>query len=157
MKREDLLHEAVCFRKAIEKAKAAGEFISQGFTQDRMNHFPYDCCDDTADLFVHYLFNKYGMNSIRVDSTYYDNELKCQCGHSWQVTDGWIIDMTGDQFDNDPAIQFKTEAVYVGEIGNFHQQFNIIGKGISCGIESLNSDCHERMYSLYNAIMRHMD
>lgn len=64
MTKLELLHRANSFRQAIEKAKAAGEFISQRFKHGRMNNFPYDCCDDTADLFTHYLYHEFGNGSI---------------------------------------------------------------------------------------------
>ena len=98
MSREELLYEATRFRKAIERAKDAGEFVPKQFKRERMNGFPHDCCDDTADLFTHYLYQKFKIDSIRIDGRYYDNRLKCTCGHSWQETEGWLIDLTGDQF-----------------------------------------------------------
>ena len=122
MTKEQLLFEATRFRRAIEKAKAAGEFVpKKPFQPERMNNFPHDCCDDTADLFTHYLYHEFGIDSIRVDGEYYDNRLKCTCGHSWQETDGWIVDLTGDQFENDPSVQIKARAVYVGKLDDFHR------------------------------------
>lgn len=96
MTKQELLYEANRFRQAIEKAKAAGEFIPQKYKQERMNNFPHDCCDDTADLFTYYLYHKFRIDSIRVDSEYYDSYREYTCGHSWQKTGGWIIDLTGD-------------------------------------------------------------
>ena len=157
MTREELLMEAVKFRGAIENARDKGEFTIQRFKSDRMKHFPYDCCDDTADLFVHYLYHVFGIDSIRVDSEYYDNRLKCTCGHSWQETDGWLIDLTGDQFTNDPSVQIKSEAVYVGKMDSFHRQFMIKRKVHSCGIECLGDGSWERMYGLYSAIMKYIN
>ena len=123
MTRDELLLEATRFRRAIEKAKVAGEFVPQRFKPERMNNFPHDCCDDTADLFTHYLYHEFGIDSIRVDGEYYDSALKCTCGHSWQETDGWLVDLTGDQFENDPSIPIKASPVYVGKMDAFHSQF----------------------------------
>ena len=157
MTKEQLLFEATRFRRAIEKAGAAGEFVpKKPFQPERMNNFPHDCCDDTADLFTHYLYHEFGIDSIRVDGEYYDNRLKCTCGHSWQETDGWIVDLTGDQFENDPSVQIKARAVYVGKLDDFHRQFAIRRKEHSCGIECLGDACQDRMYDLYNAIMEYM-
>ena len=77
MNKSDLLREAKQFRKAIEKARDADEFAPKGFKPERMNEFPNDCCDDTADLFTHYLYQKFKIDSIRIDGRYYDNRLKC--------------------------------------------------------------------------------
>ena len=126
MTREELLFEATRFRRAIEKAKAAGEFIPQRFKSERMNNFPYDCCDDTADLFTHYLYHEFGIDSIRINASYYDKRLKHDCYHDWQETDGWLIDLTGDQFENDPSIPIKTNSVYVDKMDDFHRQFKIM-------------------------------
>lgn len=44
MTREELQFETFRFRKAIEKAKDAKEFVPQRFKFERMNNFPHDCC-----------------------------------------------------------------------------------------------------------------
>lgn len=153
MTREELLHEVTRFRRAIEKAKDADEFVSQNrYKSVRMNNFPFDCCDDAADLFTHYLYHEFGIDSIRVYGEYYDNRLKCICGHSWQETDGWLIDLTGDQFDNDPSVPIKVEPIYVGKMAAFHSQFDIRQQVHSCGIECLGDGCWDRMYGLYDAM-----
>lgn len=102
MTKAQLEKEANRFRQAIEDAKAAGEFKPDRYKSERMNNFPHDCCDDAADLFTHYLFQKYKIDSIRIDGEYYDEKIG-HCAHSWQVTDGWLIDLTGDQFETDSA------------------------------------------------------
>ena len=157
MTRDELLLEATRFRRAIEKAKVVGEFVPQRFKPERMNKFPHDCCDDTADLFTHYLYHEFGIDSIRVDGQYYDGTLKYTCGHSWQETDGWLVDLTGDQFEEDPSILIKASSVYVGKMDAFHRQFEIHRQEHSCGIECLGKGCWDRMYDLYAAIMCHLD
>lgn len=157
MTREELQFEAFRFRKAIEKAKGAKEFVPQRFKCERMNNFPHDCCDDTADLFTHYLYQNFRIDSIRVDGEYYDSVLKKLCGHSWQEAGGWLVDLTGDQFNNDPSVLIKAEAVYVGKMDDFHRQFKIRRQEHSCGIECLGDGCWDRMYSLYNGILEHLE
>ena len=124
---------------------------------ERMNRFPDDCCDDTADLFTHYLFHQFGIDSIRVDSSFYDDVLEITRGHSWQEIDDWVIDLTGDQFNKVPTVLIKGPAVYVGKKGRFHKQFKIERKEYSCGIECLGDDCIDRMYWLYNTIMKYLE
>lgn len=157
MTKQELLHEANRFRQAIERAKEAGEFIPQRFKHERMNNFPHDCCDDTADLFTHYLYHIFGIDSIRLDGEYYDSYRGYTCGHSWQETSGWIVDLTGDQFEDDPSVSIKAASVYVGEMDDFHRQFEIKRQEHSCGIECLGDGCWDRMYSLYDAIIRHFE
>lgn len=156
MKRIDLLREAKRFRNAIEMARDAGDLTPMNMGSERMNRFPDDCCDDTADLFTHYLYHKFGIESIRVDGHYYNYRLRCSRGHSWQKTEGWLIDLTGDQFDNDPVIPIKAPSIYVGKMGGFHRQFEIKRQERSCGIECLGDDCKDRMYWLYSIIMKHI-
>ena len=156
MTKQKLLFEAIRFRIAIENAKEAREFVSKRFKTERMNNFPYDCCDDTADLFTHYLYQEFNIDSIRVDGEYYDKCLKGTCYHSWQVTDKWLIDLTGDQFENDPTISLKADPVYVGKMDNFHMQFNIVRSYHSCGIECLGEGSHDRMYFLYETIKKYL-
>lgn len=156
MTEDQLKTEATKFRKAIEKARNAGEFRPSSYKPERMNNFPYDCCDDTADLFTHYLFHKFGIDSIRVDGQYYDKDYG-YCYHSWQETDGWIVDLTGDQFDNDSSVLIKTNEVYVGKMDNFHRQFKIARSELSCGIDCLVSGSWDRMQSLYQKIIRYME
>lgn len=66
MTREKVLFEATRFHRAIEKAMAVRKFVpKRPFQPERMNNFPYDCCDDTADLFTHYLYHEFGIDSYR--------------------------------------------------------------------------------------------
>lgn len=156
MRLEQLQQEAISFRQAIIKARDLGEFIPESNKTERMNRFPYDCCDDTADLFAHYLYSKYRIDSIRVDGTYFNDRLGCTCGHSWQKVGKWIVDLTGDQFKDDSSIQIKSIDVYVGNITDFHRQFTVVRKEHSCGIESLDEGCRKRMYRLFKIIEKHI-
>ena len=149
---------AIQFRKAIEAARDAGEFRPEKtYQREPMVNFPCDCCDDTADLFIHYLYHTFGIDSLKVTGSYYSKRLKCTYYHTWQVFEGWVVDLTGDQFDNDSDIKVKTIPVYVGFMGDFHKQFRDLHSEHSCGIECLGSGSHERMYRLYDAISLHMN
>lgn len=158
MTKKKLTELSTQFREAIEKARDSGEFApSKPYMSERMNSFPHDCCDDTADLLTHYLYHEYGIDSIRVDGSYYDERLQCEGGHSWQITEGWVIDLTGDQFDNNPAIQIKIpEKVFVGKKGAFHRQFKENRREHSCGIECLGHGSWDRMYGLYKKIIKNL-
>ena len=158
MTKAELLNEAKRFRRAIERARDAGEFnyLIKSNLPEKMIKFPDDCCDDTADLFVHYLYNQYGVTSIRIDGDYFDDYRGYLCWHSWQETEDRIIDLTGDQFDNVPSVPIKAGPVYVGHMDDFHRQFSIKRSKLSCGIECLGEGCKDRMYRLYESIVMHM-
>ena len=107
-------------------------------------------------MFTHYLFHEYNVDSIRIDGEYYD-KVYGRCSHSWQETEGWIIDLTGDQFENDPLIPIKADAVYVGKMDSFHRQFRIVRSERSCGIECLSSGSWNRMFDLYGKIIKYIE
>lgn len=148
---------AIRFRTAIEAARDAGEFDHQKRNQyEPMVKFPHDCCDDTVVLFIHYLYHEFGEDSMEVIGSYFSEQLGCTCKHYWQMFEGWVVDLTGDQFENDSDIKIKSIPVYVGPRGDFHNQFDIVQSKRSRGIECLGIDSHERMYKLYASIMKHM-
>lgn len=148
---------AIRFRTAIVAARDAGEFDPQKTNQyEAMVEFPYDCCDDTVVLFIHYLYHEFGEDSLEVKGSYYSKRLGCTCKHYWQVFEDWVVDLTGDQFENDSDIIIKSIPVYVGPMGAFHKQFEIVQSKHSCGIECLGIDSHVRMYKLYESIMKYM-
>ena len=157
MEYNQLLQEATRFRAAIEEARDVGEFKQpKPYQQEPMANFPFDCCDDTTDLFIHYLYHMFGIDSLKITGRYYSNKLKCTCFHTWQETEGVLIDLTGDQFDRDDDIQIKAVPVYVARKEKFHEQFDCPQTERSCGIECLGIGSHDRMYGLYDKIMKHM-
>ena len=151
-----LISEAIRFRHAIQSARDNGEFVPKPFHKERMNDFPVDCCDDATDLFIHYLYQKFKIDSIRICGSFYDHDCARKCFHVWQEVCGFTVDLTGDQFNNNNSILVKANAVYVGNMDMFHHQFIIEEKVHSCEIESLGSMSHDRMYSLYYKIMNYI-
>lgn len=155
MTKAQLTNLATRFRQAIVTAKKERAFLRN----DRMSEFPRGCCDDTADLFSHYLYHEYGTVSIRIDGSYHDGNPENSCGHSWQEVDGLIVDLTGSQgqFKYDPLFLNYDKDVYVGSTDDFHALFRV-ERGEPCrGIEDLSSDCWNRMYGLYETIMRYLE
>lgn len=99
----DIQTLAINFRKAIDAAHVDGHFAWKydSYHMDRMWRFPHDCCDDTCDLFWHYLLDNYGI-ALQQISCYYPKE---GTRHNWLETDdGRIIDLTGDQFKGRPPV-----------------------------------------------------
>lgn len=64
---KDLYIKASNFRNAIETAKVEGKFEPKLYKVERMNRFPFECCDDASDLFAHYLFTEFKLITERVD------------------------------------------------------------------------------------------
>ncbi len=130
----------------------------------RKNHerpfhtFPVDCCDDTADLLAHLFYNKYRQYTKRVVGSYEDATTGTTCYHVWLLVDSYIVDITGDQYNNDSILDVKCPAVYVGIMDDFHLQFANLGiEENYIGIDGLGKHSHERLYSLYNTIMEYYD
>ena len=151
MTKEQLMDIATQFRQAIVTAKEDGAFDYK----DRMSRFPRGCCDDTADLFAHYLYHKYRIISTRVDGSHYDGNPGNNCSHSWQEIDGLVIDLTGSQFKCDPVFLSYDKDVYVGPMDAFHRLFEVERQEPSRGIEDLGG-CWDRMRGLYETIIRYL-
>lgn len=149
MTTKQLFDIAVSFRRAIVDARDERAFSFR----DRMSRFPNGCCDDTADLFAHFLYHKYGIVSTRIDGTHYDDNPDNNCSHSWQEIDGLIIDLTGSQFRYDTVYINYDKDVYIGPMDAFHKLFEKTNIKQYKGIEDLNSDCWDRMFKLYDTII----
>ncbi len=154
MMRIELYDIASTFRQAIVKTKKHGAFNYM----DRMNCFPDGCCDDTANLFAHYLYHEHGILSVRIDASYHDGNPERNTGHSWQEVDGMVVDLTGSQtqFRNDPIFLNYSHDVYVGPMDDFHRLFEENRREYMRGIEDLGNSSWYRMYGLYTTIMKNM-
>ena len=153
MTEEQLFDIATRFCDAIITAKANKAFDYK----DRMSRFPMGCCDDTADLFAHYLYQKYSVISMKIDGSYHDGNAENNCSHSWLEIDGLIIDLTGSQFKYNPIFLNYDKTVYVGPIDEFHALFEIESQNQIMGIEDLSINCWERMFGLYKIILNYLN
>ena len=151
MEKEQLEEIAIHFRQAIVAAKENREFNHR----DRMNSFPVGCCDDSADLFSHYLYQKYRIISTRVDGSYHDGNPEHNCNHSWQEVDGLVIDLTGSQFKYNPIFLYYDKDVYVGTKEKFHNMFKVERSEPCKGIKDLGQRSWDRMFDLYSRILKY--
>lgn len=150
MTKEQFREIAIKFRQAIIAAKDDGAFESN----DRMSLFPRGCCDDTADLFSHYLYREYHIISERIDGTHYDENPENISSHSWQEVNGLVVDLTGSQPQfkyNSTYLNYNVD-VYVGPKDKFHKLFEERRREPCKGIEDLGTGCQNRMYHLYTII-----
>lgn len=132
---------ATNFRNMIERARNERRFP----IRDRMSGFPRGCCDDATDLFAHHLWIKYGLKSVRVDGSYYDDDPEKNIWHTWLEIDGIIVDLTSDQFP-------KYKNIYVGKEDDFHSMFEVKRQEY-VGYLSHSDSCWERMNMHYKAIV----
>ena len=103
---DDLFKHVSAFRAAIIKANPV-TFLLIG-----LHNFPLGACGDTASLLAKYLAeNGYG------DFDYVAGERKGR-SHAWLERAGLIVDITGDQFEDQEA------AVIVTKDHGWHSSFN---------------------------------
>lgn len=142
------------FRDAIDEAKANGEF-----NDDISFHkFPCGCCGDASDLLAEFLL-KNDIETYYVCGTYRDGSFDEMQSHAWLKTeDGMIIDITGDQFRYDPNFMNYSKPVYIGEIDAFHRLFEVENRDVkkNYGLKPSENRCQQRLYELYNTIMKHI-
>jgi len=96
-----LLELAYRFRRAIIKAKEAGE---KGLLFD---NYPNGCCGICCDIFSQYLVDNNIGPVTYYSGTYYakdDEDTDNRQTHAWLKVDDYIIDITAEQFG---LISFK--------------------------------------------------
>lgn len=108
------------FRKAIDCAleddKLYGTVIAS---------FPIACCGYTSDLLQRYLAEK-GIETRYVSGTYRDCSTNDSQSHAWlELTDGTIVDITGDQFRYKPRPLQNDSPVYCGKPNDFYNLFEL--------------------------------
>lgn len=153
--RKELEHFAFEFRMAIERAKAEGEFDSDlTFFQ-----FPLACCGDASDLLAQYLLENGIKSTCVCGNRYFDNPETGTQSHAWLLVNGLIIDITGDQFNNQSSYYNYNKRVYVGKGDAFHKLFEVENRHTYDfeGIENLGYVCQSRLFDLYRKIKRYCE
>ena len=135
----DIHTEAELFRKATDEAKWNIP------TKYRMHGFPRGCCDDATDLFAHYLNQKYGIQTTRVDGEYYTDHIEERDWHTWLEVDGLIVDLTADQYPE------YYKRIYVGSYDDFHNRYEMKRQTYR-GFLDLGPDCWSWMQEIYDLI-----
>lgn len=140
------------FRRAIEVAqsnKEPGEFFRK---------FPVGQCGNTSDMLAQYFIDN-GIEPITyVNGTYYGNgfeEMQC---HTWLEVNRLVIDITGDQFKYYDKPLKNEVSVYVGEMIQYYQIFEIGpgGKHRHLGLNAQWMNYHE-LKQWYETILRYME
>lgn len=111
---------AMQFRAAIEAAMKDGSINLVSFRR-----FPRGSCGDACDLLACYLAEN-GVRTTEVVGTYRQGTLEEWQSHAWLVDDaGFVVDITGDQFKNDPIFLGYDVGAYCGPTDAFHRLFEI--------------------------------
>lgn len=107
------------FRNAIDQAVSNNDF----YNIVPFSRFPKGCCDLTCDLLAYYLLD-YGIESIQINGKYFDGNPKNTRNHVWLLTsDNILIDITGDQFEDDPIFLNYNKPIWIGSEDNLHKLF----------------------------------
>ena len=112
------------FRKAVECAKNEGVFNGNQI----LRRFPKGCCGEISSLLAKYLFEN-GINSYEISGTFRSENPEETQSHAWLMLEGnTIVDITGDQFKNNPLFQYFSKEVYVGPMNEFYELFEDIAE-----------------------------
>lgn len=111
---------AIDFRKAIDHALKAGDFYRSVIAS-----FSIGFCGYTSDLLQRYLGEK-GIATRYVSGTYHDSSTDDSQSHAWlELTNGTIVDITGDQFRNKLYPLQNDCPVYCGKSNAFYNFFEL--------------------------------
>lgn len=142
------------FRDAIDIARDAGEFDKD----ISFYKFPCGCCGDASDLLAQFLL-KNGIRTYYVCGTYRDGSFENFQSHAWLLTGNQtIIDITGDQFRDNPEFLNYDKSVYVGVEDDFHKLFEFEDRDVheNNGLNALGSMCQQRLNGLYRKILKYI-
>lgn len=149
---------AEAFRCGIEKAIDDNSITSKT-TRTTLYSFPRGCCEIASDLLAEYLIEN-GIITQLVSGVYYCDYQENIFPHTWlESIDGYIIDITADQFAQEPVFYgHLLLPCYVGEYTPFYDLFTEDRRfdGVYKGLFSYNSDCFESLLPLYNIIIQHI-
>lgn len=108
------------FRKAIDCALEAGELHRTVIAS-----FPRGCCGYTSDLLQRFLYEN-GIETLYVSGTYRNNSTNDLQSHAWlELSDGTIVDITGDQFRHKPYPLQNDCPVYCDKPNGFYKRFEL--------------------------------
>ena len=115
---------AAQFRQGIEHAIRCGAITPRN-TRTTLPQFPRGCCEIASDLLAEYLLEK-GIITHCVHGEYDFDYSENRYPHTWLETkDGYIIDITADQFQYHPGFQsVRLSSCYVGQDRKVYDLFS---------------------------------
>lgn len=117
---KSILKDVSAFRQTLESLEKSN-FPSM--TSFYCSDFPRGCCGDTAELLGCLLTLKYQQECLYVSATGLGDNYSIS--HAWLEVDGYIIDITADQFNDDG---YDVEAIIVTKDSYFHSLFHEVIK-----------------------------
>lgn len=149
---EEIKDLANRFRCAADSAFEYGAF-GQEYP---FNNFPHECCDDMCDLFGQLLFEN-EVAVYKVHGIYRYDNWENKYPHVWiKLEDGNIIDLTGDQYKNNPIMLNYNVPCYVGKPTSLHKLFpkEEIKSYQYYGIDNYGDrNTRKRLWKLYDIIL----
>ncbi len=140
------------FRKAIEAAKKNNE------PGELFRKFPVRQCGHTSDILAQYLIDN-GISSVTyVNGTYYGDDIDNRQSHTWLLVDGWVIDITGDQFKYHKELLNYDIPIYIGPMTEFYRLFEINPGGMHehFGLDYQWSNYH-KLKTWYEIILQYLE
>lgn len=149
---------ALRFREGIEESIERRE-ISTRTTRSTLPFFPQGCCDIASDLLAQYLLENDIITQCNYgEYDYYEYEIKYP--HSWLETrDGYVIDITADQFCNKPGFSgYALLPCYVSKNRSFYDLFHEQRRNDSdfCGLDAYPENYQKIIKPLYRVIIQHI-
>lgn len=97
---EELHEKATAFRTELERYYRRNPDVSHStnFHNPTRGRFPLDHCKAAAYMFGEYLTNHCGVDSDLVSYVWGTRNDET---HGWLMYDGWIVDLTPDQFEDE--------------------------------------------------------
>lgn len=143
------------FRKALEKA-----FPPHNGEKYPFDRFPKECCDDVSDLFGQFLFER---NEFvwKAFGKYYPDSGESPYPHVWiKLENGTVVDLTGDQYKDNPTMLNYNNPCYVGQPNQLHQLFlsDEVRYEPYYGIDNyINDIVSKRLWAIYNKVMQYFE
>lgn len=139
------------FRKAVEETQGYGVFKED----TTFINFPNACCGDICFLLGQFLL-EHEIPTWRVEG------IRDGRTHAWlstcdpELSEEWIVDITGDQYKHDKVFQNYNKRVYVDGLDGFHERFSTTGiyKTVHINELGLASWLKDRLWNLYYKIER---
>ena len=154
MTRQEIAQMAYNFRRAIESAQMAGDLDEES----PFNRFPHGCCDDVSDLFG-LLLIAHGESIFRVCGQYRYDDWEHRYSHAWlELENGIVIDLTGDQYKDNPILLNYDIPCYVGKRNALHNLFvqSDFARNPFFGIEEYHEVAQRRLHKVSKIIMQYM-
>ena len=148
---DNLTKLCIAFRNAIEKVSRNNGFKHKNVRNDRMNEFPYGCCDDTCDLLAYHLQRIFGLNTIQrsYKLSGFSDEGEYFYNHNVLVINeiNFIIDLTSDQLGGDK--------IYIGPADNYPFANDVYQNIPNYDISDVNQS--SRLFDYYRFIINELN